>query len=151
MEAQWEDEVQTPEGTSLQEMDALVIELRQRRTKYEAAKAESTRLYEEVKAQEKLILDTLRANGRSKYEVKGAGLVYIIEKETYRVPKVLGDKQKLYKYIQEKYGVETLTSMLSIASPTLNSWANKEAEAGVMSIPGLEAPTMDESIGMRKA
>lgn len=146
------DEWGQPEAgeTSLAEMDAMVTELRRRRTAYDEAKAVSTKLHDELEEQEKLVLDTLRANGREKYSVQGMGTVYIISKEVYRTPKTLDDKRKLFQYIQEKYGVEACTNMLSINSQTLNSWANKEAEAGVMSIPGLEAPTMMESIGMRK-
>lgn len=147
---EWQDSNQEESTTTLTGMDEMIIELRRRRTEYENAKAVSTEKHNALEEQENLVLNALRSNGRTKYQVDGAGTVYIIEKEVYRTPKTLAEKQQLYKYIQEKYGVETLTSMLSINSQTLNSWANKESEAGVMSIPGLEAPTMQESIGMRK-
>lgn len=137
-------------GTTLEEMDKLVTVLKEARDKYDAASEAKTQAHNELEAVQKLVLDTLRTNKRMNYSVQGIGTVYVIEKEVYRTPKTNEDKIKLFNYIKEKYGPDALMSMTSIVHQTLNSWANKESESGVMSIPGLEAPTMTETVGLRK-
>lgn len=130
-------------------MDQLLLQLKEKRDAYDRAAEAKTLAHNELEAMEALVLNTLRANKRTSYSVQGIGTAYIIEKEVYRTPKTNEDKIKLFNYIKEKYGSEALMSMTSIVHQTLNSWANKESESGVMSIPGLEAPTMTETVGMR--
>jgi len=138
------------ESTTLEAMDKLVIDMRAARDAYDLAKKASTEAHNKLEAIEALVINALNANKRTKYEVPGIGSVSISHRESYTTPKTPENKQMLFKYIQEKYGDSALTGMLSINSMTLNSWANREAEAGVMSIPGLEAPTATEVLSLRR-
>lgn len=94
----------------------------------------------------------LKAAGRRKYEAEGVGLVYITEDTSFTTPKTTEDKNKLFHYIEQKYGKEVLDSMLSIHSAKLNSWATKEIETDpTLKIPGLQDPVIEETISLRKA
>ena len=146
----WDQAEQPQQTMTLEQMDSLVVQLRELKTKADEAKAvfeEMSKQYEDHRA---LVLNALLTNKRDKYEVEGAGMVYISRKETYRVPKSNEDKTKLFNYIKEKYGPDAHMSMVGIHSGTLNTLANKESEERVMQIPGLEAPTMLEQLNFRR-
>lgn len=148
---QWQAEAAEPQSaTTMAEMDRLIAEYKAVREDYEAKKKISNEAHARLEDVEAKVIASLKANHRSKYPVDGLGTAYIINKETYTTPKNNDDKSKLFAYIDGKYGRDVLTSLLSINSQTLNSWANKESESGVMQIPGLEAPTLKESLGFRK-
>lgn len=138
------------ETTTLEAMDELIVKLRKARDDYDAAKKVSTQLHNELEAIESLVINTLQANKRSKYEVAGVASVSLSHRESFTTPKTPEQKSLLFKYIHDKYGAGTLTGMLSINSQTLNAWASKESEAGVMQIPGLEAPTATETLSVRR-
>lgn len=150
---QWDqenhDEV-APDQSTLEQMDSLILELRRAREEYEAKKLVATEAHDKLEIVEKKVIGALKANKRTKFEAEGVALVYISEKEVYRVPKDNESKKKLFNYIKNKYGDEVLMAMAGVNHQTLNSWANKEVEAGVMEIPGLEAPTMQETLNMRR-
>ena len=148
---QWEESL-SPETTpiTLEQMDALLKKYSEDRAAYEAKKKEASDLYKVVEASEKMLMNALRTANRGKYEVEGVGMAYIVEKEAYTVPKSNEDKTLLFNYIKDKYGPEVLMTMVGINFQTLNSWANQEVESGVMQIPGLAQPTMQESLSFRK-
>ena len=147
---QWQQLDQPEQTVTLEQMDQLLVDLRQKRDRYDELKANATEAHGAYEAQMKLVIDTLNANKRNNYSVDGVGSVHIVHKEVYTTPKTNEQKTSLFNFIKEKYGPDVLMSMVSINSQTLNSWANKEAEAGVMSIPGLEAPTMQENLSLRR-
>lgn len=148
----WDSIEKTDESeVTLAQMDLLVTVLRELRTDYEQKKEASSEAHGKYKEQEAKVIGALRASKRRDYRVQGIGLVVIREEEAYRTPKTNDEKTRLFNYIKDKYGPDVLMGMASINSQTLNSWANKEAETGVMSIPGLEAPTMTESLSFRRA
>lgn len=135
---------------TLEQMDALVRELDQLKCDAQAAQEKAdaaSALYQEKR---QYILDVLKANKRDKYQVTGVGTVYISQKEVYRVPKTNEEKNLLFTYIKDKYGPDTLMGLVGIHSATLTAWANQESESGVMTIPGLEAPTMVETLNFRR-
>jgi len=136
--------------STMEGMDALIAEYKAARDDYDAKKKisnEANAVKEELQAK---VIAALKANGRSKYDSPDMGMVYISHKEVYPSPKANEDKDALFNYIHTKYGKDTLTGLLSINSQTLNAWANKEAETGVMKIPGLQAPTTMETLNYRK-
>ena len=147
---QWQQLDQPEQAVTLEQMDQLLVDLRQKRDHYDELKAKATEAHGIYEAQMKLVIDTLNANKRNSYSVDGVGSVHIVHKEVYTTPKTNEQKTSLFNFIKENYGPDVLMSMVSINSQTLNSWANKEAEAGVMSIPGLEAPTMQENLSLRR-
>ena len=101
-------------------------------------------------SEKKDAINILKAHKREAYSLEGAVSVDIRSKEVYRVPQTNADKTKLFNYIKEKQGPDALMSMVSIHSATLTTWANEESSQGVMSIPGLEAPTMTETLYVRR-
>lgn len=126
-------------------------ELQKARLAYDEAKAASTEAHNYVEEVEHKVMNALKLNGRTKYEVEGVGLVYTSSKEVYTTPKTTSDKKALFGYIKDKYGPETLMSMLGINHQTLNSWANKETETGeIMEIPGLAQPTEAITLSFRR-
>lgn len=145
----WDDQVETP-ATTLEMMDDMVRKLKQLKDEAEAKQEAADEVKNAYNAQRKLVLDVLKANNRQNYSVDGCAMVYVNSKEAYRVPQTLEDKTKLFDYISNTYGEDTLLSMVGIHSATLTSWANAESEKGIMSIPGLEAPTMVETLNVRK-
>jgi DNA-binding transcriptional regulator YbjK len=148
---QWQAETASTEAAStLEQMDDLIQRYAKAREKYDEQKAVATDLYKESEELKKQVINALKANKRTKFETEGVGTVFIVEKEIYTVPKVADDKTRLFNYIKDKYGADTLMSMVGINHQTLNGWANREVESGVMQIPGLEAPTMDESLSFRR-
>lgn len=132
-------------------MDALITQLREAKALSDEAQEQADILKKQYDTHRKTVLDALNTLKRKDYKVAGAGLVYISQKEVYTVPKTNEDKNKLFTYIKDKYGPDALMSMVGIHSATLTSWANKETETGeVQSIPGLEQPTMIETLNFRK-
>ncbi len=147
---QWDEADAAQTETTLEQMDDLIIELRNKRDIYEEAKKLATAAYNDYEETEKRAINALTANKRTKYEVEGVAMVYMTHKESYTTPKTAGAKAELFNYIGKKYGKEALLGMTSINSATLNAWANQESATGVMSIPGLEAPTATETLNMRR-
>jgi hypothetical protein len=104
-----------------------------------------------VEEKENFILDLLTALGRQSYEAEGVAKVTKCIQTSYKVPKEIDKKQALFNYIKGKYGGDALMGLVSINSATLNSWAKKEIETGDVSvIPGLELPTSNEYIQVRR-
>lgn len=147
--SEWDTPAQA--SMTLEQMNAMIQELDSTKALYEARKEMSDDAYKDYENQRKLVLDTLKAQGLENYKAPGVGMVYISAKEVYRVPSDIPTKTQLFNYIKNKYGVDTLMTMTSINHATLNSWANKESEAGAMQIPGLEQPTLQETVGFRRS
>jgi hypothetical protein len=135
------------QSSTLQQMDNLIESLQLAREAYDAAKKASAQKYHELEEIEKEVMNTLKANGRTRYEAEGIAQIRIQTKEVYATPKTPDEKRALFTYIKDKYGNDTLTSMISINHNTLNSWANKESEANPsVQIPGLDQPTSVETL-----
>ena len=128
----------------------MVADLRKAQAEAEEAQAEADELKAIYNDHRNKVLKVLVANKRDSYAVKGVGMVYVSRKEVFRTPKTNEDKTMLFNYIKDTYGADTLMSLVNIHSQTLTSWANAESEKGVLSIPGLEAPTMVETLNVRK-
>ena len=146
---EWGDDTQK-EVITIADMTDMVMSLRHAREEYEAKKDASDAAHKVYEQARDKVLNALKSQGLTKFEVPGAGLVYTSTKEVYRVPKTNENKLLLFSYIKNKFGEDTLRSMLSINHQTLNSWANKESENGVMSIPGLESPEIEETVSLRR-
>ncbi len=142
---------QPTQEISVSQMDELIKNLKAHRELHAKAKEESAKAHALLEEVEKLVLNTLKACGKRKYEVDGIGMVYTSVKETYATPKTVDAKKKLFDYIKEKHGPEALMGLVGINHQTLNSWAAKEVDADPqVQIPGLEAPTSEEILNFRK-
>lgn len=128
-------------------MDSLVLKLKEARDLYERANkasADAHHFLEETKA---VVMNALKTSGKSKYELEGVAAIRVQSKDVFTTPKTNDEKRALFQYIQQKYGVDTCTAMLSINSNTLNAWANREvADDPALQIPGLLAPTSVETL-----
>ena len=145
---EWLPEAAAP--TQIADMDQLILKLKEARQSYDAAKKRSAEEYHKLEEVERDVINALKSNNRTKFEAEGVALVYITNKEVYTTPKTPEQKQKLFQYIEDKYGGDVITGMLSINHQTLNSWANKEIEADpTLHIPGLDAPTSVETLTFR--
>lgn len=140
---------------NLAALDAMVAEMVELRKAHKAKKDEAAQAYAKVEEIEAKISSVLQASGKSKYFVDGLGTAYIINKHVVTTPKSNEAKEALFKYIEEKYGREVLTSKLSIVHASLNAFYNEEVaalakEGKVAEIPGIEAPTHEINLGFRK-
>ncbi len=144
------DQEQQLDQLTLAQMDQLVAQMKEARALYDDLKKQSSEAYKQLESIEDKVVAALKATGKSKYSVDGVGTVSWYVKESFTTPKSNEDKVKLFNFISDKYGKETLLAMTSIHSATLNSFANKESEEGVMEIPGLAAPTGTEVLSFRK-
>lgn len=150
MLTQWDEATQPDTATTLEQMDEMIVKLKELQNKAEDAEEVAKAAKAAYNDQRELVLKTLLANNRKNYAVEGVAAVHVSQKEVYRVPKTNEEKTQLFNYIKETYGPDALMSMVSIHSGTLTSWANAESEKGIMQIPGLEAPTMIETLNVRK-
>lgn len=148
----WEQSTnQEQSPVTLEAMDNLIREYQRARAYYEEKKKAASEAHNQLEELEQKVVATLKAAGKSNYQVDGVGKVSYYVKETYTIPRTIEDKTRLFNYIKEKYGADTLMTMVGINHQTLNSFANKETEeAGVMSIPGLQPPTGTEVLSFRK-
>lgn len=138
------------QATTIDQMDSLIVKLKSARDSYDEAKKASAEKYHQLEEVEKEVMNTLKANGRTKFEAEGVASVSIQTKEVFTTPKTNEAKRLLFKYIQDKYGVDVCTSMLSINHNTLQGWANREIqEDASLRIPGLEDPTSVETLYFR--
>lgn len=136
--------------TTLAQMDELGAKIQLARQEYELKKKASAEAHGVLEELQQMMIGLLKANGRTKYEVEGVGLMYFSEKESYTIPKDPASKVALFNYISSKYGVDVLNGMISINHNTLNSWANEETKDGLTVVPGLDAPTMSEVFYFRR-
>lgn len=133
--------------------DALVVRYKEQREIYEATKKAATVEYLKVQEMENQILALLKDSKKSKYFVDGIGTVYKIDKYVVRTPKELQQLRDLYDYVAKNHGQDAADQMFTVNHQTLNSFYNKEAEASedpAFKLPGVESPTLEQSLGLRK-
>lgn len=136
---------------TLQLMDETVAQLKIKRDEYDVQAEALKAIGKEVDELTDKVIAMLQANGKTSYKLDGVVGVSLSMRQSYKVPTAGDDKQRLFNYIEKKYGYEGLLSLQSINSQTLNAWAKKEFEAGVMSIDGLSQPTITPTLSVRKA
>lgn len=136
---------------TLKELDGHIKNLLELRDEYDVAKKKASEINSKVEEKENFVLDLLNKVGRSSYEAEGLAKVTKCIQTSYKVPKDIDKKQALFNYIKGKYGADALMGIVSINSQTLNSWAKTElADPEVKAIPGLDLPTSNEYIAVRR-
>ena len=152
-------EWQADEGSSaltLADIDNAVLELVRLEEDEKALKDAAKAATQRADDQRDKILAMLTKGGKSKYFVEGIGTVYIINRLSFRTPKDVASKEKFFEYIRSKHGDDVLKNLLTVNSQTLNAFCKKEVESAtargevIFSIPGIEDPTHDQSIGFKK-
>jgi pyruvate formate-lyase activating enzyme-like uncharacterized protein len=143
------------EQKTLGQMDELVKDYVQYRRAYEDIKKLSSDAYKTFKDKELLVVKALDDSGKNQYKLEKYGTFSLVSKETVKTPKTIESKVELFDYISDKYGTDALTGYLSIHSATLNSFYKEELknaeDKALFSLPGLEDPTVTQTVSFRKA
>lgn len=135
------------------ELDSLIEEMRKAEEEYDKAKAVASDLGKVRDQKRQLVLDTLKACGKSKYHVDGLGTASLVTVMSVTTPKSLEEKRELFKYIRTKHGDDALTALLSINYQSLNSFVRTELETHkddpAFIVPGVGAPKAETDIRFR--
>jgi len=150
---QWQSE--SAKSLDLIAMDNLVKDYQAARKDYDDAKEIASEKYKLVDELEKQVVDTLKAANKKSYVVDGVGRATIKHKYVVTTPKTGETKWKVLDYIMDKYGVEVRDTYISVNHQAVNSFYNSEKEINILdpnfNIPGLELPTLQESLSFTKA
>lgn len=142
-------------NTSLTEMEELVGLLAQSKSELEKLAEAEKEVQKTRRDIEGKIMAKLKEIGNTGY-LSSIGRVDIRTSLSYKTPKEMESKKKLFDYIKAK-GEDVYIALLSVNSQTLNAWAKAEtkaaAEANIFpfEIPGLEEPISYETIAFRKS
>ena len=142
------------EPINTQELDAMVVEMKELEDDYRAKKQVSTDAYNEWQKKRLMVLDTLKKANKKKYPVDGVGTVSVVKTAKYKMPADPGEKEKFFKWLQE-YGKEVYFDYATVNYNKFNSFCKNEvalaAERGeVLDIPGVDLPTEETEIRFRK-
>ena len=138
---------------STETLDDAVRQMQALRKIYELRKEGSNQAHAEYETQEAEVMKLLKAAGKSKYFVDGLGTAYIMNKYQIKVPKEASDKEKLFKYIEEKYGRDVMLEYSTVNYQKLNAFYNEEKEIvkdASFRLPGVPDVEHAEIIGFRK-
>jgi hypothetical protein len=139
---------------SVNELDALVKQLKESRQQYDLAKAISSEKYSICEELEKKLIDLLNESGKSVYEVEGCARVTVVSKTQVTTPKTIEAKEALFNWIENHMGKDARLAYQTINYQSLNSLYNKELERALESgeeinIPGLDLPMVVKSLQVR--
>jgi len=142
-------------GLTLKEMDDMVSELRQRRTRYDEANTVKKKLYDEYKMQEVMVIEALEQSGKDTYICEGIGRVTKVEKMAVRVPATPEQKKAFFEWLRENMGEDVATQYTSVNSQALNGLYNQLMEeyahrGEVLNISGLDTPITRTELSFRK-
>jgi hypothetical protein len=155
---EWQAEAAT--GTlDMAEMDALIEENQRLWAAHDEINDKKKAAYELAEESDVKIMNALKAAGKSKYYVDGLGTAYLTTKSSVKVPGSIKEKVKFFDYLKQ-IGNDVFLSMATVNSSTLNSWYNAKMEEAAerakeqgtviqFEVPGIEAPTMRETLGFR--
>jgi hypothetical protein len=150
--AEWQPETA---DVTLEQFDSFVKDYAAKREAYEAAKKVSSEKYSILQDAENKLIAVLKATNKKNYKVDSIGTISRVVKEVVTTPKTLEAKSALFDWIEAQYGEEVLGDMVSINHQKLNSFYNEEVDKHkddpMFNIPGLEAPTMVESLSFRRS
>lgn len=147
--AAWEQPSDVSEVT-LQMMDETIQQMINKKHEYEEQDKILKALGAEWDALEQKVIQLLTASNKKSYKLDGVANVSMSMRTSYKVPSTPENKVKLFDYIERNHGREALLQLQGINSNTLNAWAKKEFESGVMSIDGLDQPTITPRLSVTK-
>lgn len=135
-------------------LDAMVKKYVDARDRVSEQKKICSELEDEKYKLELQLLDALKLVDKKSYRVDGLGLISRSEKYAVRVPATIEAKKEFFGFLQKR-GEDVFLGTATVNYQTLNSFYNAEMEAAegrneALTIPGIEAPTLTESIAFRK-
>lgn len=133
------------------ELDAVVQSLGELRKEADEKKAALTEVNKKITALEDQIVKHLKDMKRDSYQTP-FGTAYIIQKWNVKTPKTDEDKKAFFSWLEEN---EIFLAYATVNSQSLNALYREKMQAAkdsgeLLSIPGLEAPTLYEGLGFRK-
>ena len=141
-------------ASAIEKIKELMAKRRELVQIYDARKKAASEAHQELEDCEHKILEFLTAAKLDKFSAPELGTTYIINRFTVRVPKTIEEKRALFDYIQKQHGDDALMAMLSINSNSLNAFHKEELERKkedpLWSLPGVEEPTHQQTLGFRK-
>lgn len=148
------DDEKPMDSISLQEFEAICKEVFDRRTALDEAREVLKLQDEELSKLERKVLSYLTHFKKDKHHVTGLGTIGIINRKSVKVPQDATEKQAFFKWLQEK-GI--FWDYTTVNSQKLNSLykaeyeiAGEEGRLADFKIPGVGAPTVFQSISVRK-
>lgn len=144
------------EDISQEDFDQAVREYAEARDKVADMETQLKPLKAEKTEKENKVLAMLAATKKEKYHVADVGLVFTATRTSVTTPKNIEDKQKLFDYIEEKYGRETLMDYLSVNSQRLNSFFKQEDDLATQDgiadfkLPGVGDPASFTQLRFKK-
>lgn len=142
------------DSLTLKKLDGLVADYVSKREAYDAAREISNQKEKEKFDAEMRLLEALKTANKKSYSVDGLGSVSRREKLAVRVPQ--GDSKRAFLEHLQKRGEDVFYGLVTVNYNTLNSFYSQEYEAaeanGVFPfvLPGIEEPTLSESLTFRK-
>ena len=139
---------------NLQDMENLMTELSNIRSKIDDLHLEEKKLSEVKDTIESKILEELKAVGNDSYK-SAHGTAYIATSLSYKMPKEQTGRESLFDYIKSK-GEDVYNNLITIHSQTFNAWCKAETEAAKeagtfpFEIPGVEDPVSYEQLRFRR-
>lgn len=161
---QWNEVQAQTSAVTLEELEKLIADYRTKRETAEKFRQEKVKMEKEFDEAEARLISAMQLLGKTKYYVEGVGTLYFIDKLVVPTPKTVADKTKFFAWIEQNYGRTVLLEKVSVNHQTLQSMYNsaakehrekclsegKEDQAAIFSIPGIETPTEQRSVGFRK-
>lgn len=140
-----------------QQMDDALVEFHQAKREYDEAKSESNAKHGLMEEKKYVLMEMLKATGKSKYQVDGHGTATLNEKLKVTTPKDVESKAALFEWLKNKHGDVGATALMSVNANTLNKIFNDEfqeaRESGTaddFEIPGLGQGEVIHTLSFRK-
>jgi len=140
-----------------QQMDDALIEFHEAKREYDEAKSESNAKHGLMEEKKYVLMEMLKATGKSKYQVDGHGTASLNEKLKVTTPKDVESKQALFEWLKSKHGDIGATALMSVNANTLNKIFNdafqeakEEGTADTFEIPGLGQGEVVHTLSFRK-
>jgi hypothetical protein len=136
-------------------IDGLITEWREIEIKKAEIESQLSEVNGEINRVKTDLLKVLIDAEKSNYNVAGLGTVSVVNSMRVTTPKTIEQKQDLWDYITEKYGVDAAFGKFGVNYATLNRFYKDELEAhdgpkSLFKVPGLDDPQPDVSLRFRK-
>lgn len=137
------------------ELDEAVTAYKLAKEEYEKADAVSSEKHKEAEKCKGKLLDLLTAADKSSYIVENVALVSVSLKTQVTTPKTIDEKERFFKWVENKLGREGLLAYQTVNYQSLNSLYNTAMKEALdkgeewNGIDGLEMPTVVKTLSMR--
>lgn len=147
-------ELETREVTTA-ELDEAVMKYKEAKGEYDKASAVSDEKHKEAEKLKNNLLELLSAAGKSSYIVENVALISVSLKTQVTTPKSIDEKEKFFKWVENRLGKEGLLAYQTVNYQSLNSLYNTAMKETLdrgeewNGIDGLELPTVVRTLSMR--